>query len=43
MLERHAAGADSEAGRIWSLLMLELLHRELVEGRASVPTPALAA
>jgi asparagine synthase (glutamine-hydrolysing) len=43
MLDRHAAGADAEAGRIWSLLMLELWHRELVEGRASVPAPALAA
>jgi asparagine synthase (glutamine-hydrolysing) len=43
MLDRHAAGADGEAGRIWSLLMLELWHRELVEGRASVPAPALAA
>ena len=29
--------------RIWSLLMLELWHREFVEGRASVPAPALAA
>ena len=43
MLDRHAAGADGEAGRIWSLLMLELWHRELVEGRASVAAPALAA
>jgi asparagine synthase (glutamine-hydrolysing) len=43
MLDRHAAGADGEAGRIWSLLMLELWHRELVEGRDSVPAAALAA
>jgi asparagine synthase (glutamine-hydrolysing) len=34
MLDRHAAGWDAEAPRIWSLLMLELWQREVVERRA---------
>ena len=34
MLGRHAAGWDAEAPRIWSLLMLELWQREVVERRA---------
>jgi asparagine synthase (glutamine-hydrolysing) len=32
MLDRHAARATDEAPRLWSLLMLELWHRELVDG-----------
>jgi asparagine synthase (glutamine-hydrolysing) len=34
MLGRHAAGWDAEAPRIWSLLVLELWQREVVERRA---------
>ena len=40
MLRRHDAGADGEASRIWSLLMLELWQRELVDRPAAA---ALAA
>ncbi len=32
LLDRHAAGADGDAKRIYSLLMLELWQRELVDG-----------
>ena len=32
LLDRHAAGADADDQRIWSLLMLELWHREFVDG-----------
>ena len=37
LLDRHAAGADGDAKRIWALLMLELWHREFIDarGRAS--------
>ena len=31
LLDRHDAGADGDAKRIWSLLMLELWHREFVD------------
>ena len=31
LLDRHAAGADGDAKRIYSLLMLELWHREFVD------------
>jgi asparagine synthase (glutamine-hydrolysing) len=34
LLDRHAAGSDREDKRIWALLMLELWHRELVDGGA---------
>lgn len=34
LLDRHDAGADGDAPRIWSLLMLELWHREFVGGGA---------
>jgi asparagine synthase (glutamine-hydrolysing) len=34
LLDRHAAGADGDAKRIWSLLMLELWHREFVDAAA---------
>ena len=37
LLERHAAGADGDAKRIWALVMLELWHREFVDA----PRPAL--
>jgi asparagine synthase (glutamine-hydrolysing) len=30
LLERHASGTDGDAKRIWSLMMLELWHREFV-------------
>jgi asparagine synthase (glutamine-hydrolysing) len=36
LLDRHAAGADGDAKRIWSLVMLELWHREFVD--ASSPS-----
>ena len=39
LLDRHAAGADGEAKRIWALLMLELWHREFVDA----PAPPLRA
>ncbi|HSD77401.1 MAG TPA: asparagine synthase (glutamine-hydrolyzing), partial [Solirubrobacteraceae bacterium] len=32
LLDRHDSGHDGEAKRIWALLMLELWHRELVDG-----------
>ena len=39
MLDRHAAGADGDARRIYSLLMLELWHREFIDA----PTMTLEA
>jgi asparagine synthase (glutamine-hydrolysing) len=40
LLDRHAAGADADAKRIWALMMLELWHREFIDapsaGRARV-------
>ena len=41
LLDRHAAGTDADAERIWSLVMLELWHQEFM-GSGAVPT-ALAA
>jgi asparagine synthase (glutamine-hydrolysing) len=41
LIDRHAAGADGEARRVWALLVLELWHRECVD-RAPAPA-ALAA
>ena len=41
LMDRHDAGADDDAKRIWSLLMLELWHREVVDG-ASVALPSAA-
>jgi asparagine synthase (glutamine-hydrolysing) len=40
LIDRHAAGADEEARRLWSLLVLELWHRECVD---RVPAPAALA
>lgn len=40
LIDRHAAGADVEARRVWALLMLELWHRECVD---RVPVPAALA
>ena len=34
LLERHAAGVDADDQRIWSLLMLELWHREYIDAPA---------
>ncbi len=34
LLDRHAAGADADDKRIWSLVMLELWHREFVDAPA---------
>ena len=30
LLDRHDAGIDGEAKRIWALVMLELWHREFI-------------
>ncbi len=35
ILDRHAAGTDGEAKRIWALLTLELWHREIVDAPAA--------
>lgn len=41
LLARHAGGSDSDAKRIWSLLMLELWHREYARPLSSaMPTAA---
>ena len=37
MLDRHRAGADVEAPRIWALLVLELWLHEVVHGPAARP------
>jgi asparagine synthase (glutamine-hydrolysing) len=34
LLDRHEAGADADDQRIWSLLMLELWHREYIDASA---------
>ena len=34
LLDRHTAGVDDDDKRIWSLLMLELWHREFVDAAA---------
>jgi asparagine synthase (glutamine-hydrolysing) len=41
LLDRHAAGADGDAKRIYALLMLELWHREFVDA-SSLALPAAA-
>ena len=41
LLDRHDGGADGEAKRIWSLVMLELWHREYVDVAAGA-LPAAA-
>jgi asparagine synthase (glutamine-hydrolysing) len=41
VLDRHAAGADGDAKRIYALLMLELWHREFVDAPVSA-LPAAA-
>jgi asparagine synthase (glutamine-hydrolysing) len=40
LMDRHAAGADVEARRVWALLVLELWQRECVD---RVPAPAALA
>jgi asparagine synthase (glutamine-hydrolysing) len=42
LLDRHAAGTDDDAGRIWALVMLELWHKEFA-GAPSARATALAA
>ena len=39
LLDRHAAGTDDDAKRIWSLLVLELWHREFVDAVADPGWP----
>jgi asparagine synthase (glutamine-hydrolysing) len=34
LLDRHDAGAEEDSHRIWSLLMLELWHREYVDANS---------
>jgi asparagine synthase (glutamine-hydrolysing) len=38
MLDRHAAGTDDDARRIWALVMLELWHKEFTGVPALRPT-----
>jgi len=42
MLDRHDAGADGDARRIWSLLMLELWHRDFIDASVGSAMPAAA-
>jgi asparagine synthase (glutamine-hydrolysing) len=35
MLDRHSSGADQETKPMWALFMLELWHREFVDGAAA--------
>jgi asparagine synthase (glutamine-hydrolysing) len=46
LLDRHAAGADDDAKRIWALVMLELWHREFIDApsgeRSRPPLSAVA-
>jgi asparagine synthase (glutamine-hydrolysing) len=42
LLDGHAAGADEHARRIWSLLMLELWHREFIDGAIGSSLPIAA-
>jgi asparagine synthase (glutamine-hydrolysing) len=42
LLDRHAAGTDDDARRIWALVMLELWHREFA-GAPAARSTALAA
>jgi asparagine synthase (glutamine-hydrolysing) len=42
LLDRHSAGADGDAKRIWSLLMLELWHREFVDAPTAARLTAVA-
>jgi asparagine synthase (glutamine-hydrolysing) len=37
LLDRHAAGADEDAGPIWALVMLELWHKEFTGASAASP------
>lgn len=41
IIDRHAAGADQQTKPLWALLMLELWHREFVDG--SLPVDVLEA
>jgi asparagine synthase (glutamine-hydrolysing) len=42
LLDRHVEGTDGDAKRIWSLLMLELWHREFIAAPATSALPAAA-
>jgi asparagine synthase (glutamine-hydrolysing) len=42
LLDRHDAGTDGDAKRIWALVMLELWHREFVDARAGKPLAVAA-
>jgi asparagine synthase (glutamine-hydrolysing) len=43
LLDRHAGGADADDKRIWSLVMLELWHREFVDPPSYRPLEPLVA
>ena len=38
LLDRHAAGADADAERVWALVMLELWHQDLAGNATRRPT-----
>ena len=42
LLDRHVEGIEDRSQAIWTLLMFELWHREMVDGSRE-PSPALAA
>jgi asparagine synthase (glutamine-hydrolysing) len=42
LLDRHAAGNDGDAKRIWALLMHELWHRDFIDVGAGAELPAVA-
>ena len=42
LLDRHAAGNDGDAKRIWALLMHELWHRDFIDVGAAAELPAVA-
>ena len=42
LLDRHDAGADGDAKRIWALVMLELWHREFLDARPGAALTAAA-
>ena len=43
LIDRHDAGADGEAPRLWALMMLEIWQREVVDSPALAPDAARVA